>query len=130
MRTMSRSSLIAIAVAAAAVVAAIVVLAIAIDRSVPSPQGRVAVRQPPPSSTTSGAAPGSLPSIDVATESLARKLATGGGTSDQWTLLARSYEELGRDADAATAYARAVELDPGNVELAASLRSAKTRTGR
>jgi cytochrome c-type biogenesis protein CcmH/NrfG len=45
-------------------------------------------------------------SMDAAIASLKAHLAKGGGTADDWELLAKSYEFLGRPADAANARAR------------------------
>ena len=45
-------------------------------------------------------------SMDTAIASLEARLAKGGGTADDWELLAKSYEFVGRPADAAAARAK------------------------
>jgi cytochrome c-type biogenesis protein CcmH len=45
-------------------------------------------------------------SMEIAVVNLESRLAKGGGTADDWELLAKSYEFMGRSADAATARAR------------------------
>jgi hypothetical protein len=45
-------------------------------------------------------------SMEIAVANLESRLAKGGGTADDWELLAKSYEFMGRSADAATARAR------------------------
>ena len=42
-------------------------------------------------------------SLDTVTRSLAQRLATKGGTDDEWRLLAQSYEYMGREDDARAA---------------------------
>jgi hypothetical protein len=54
----------------------------------------------------------------AAVASLQRRLAEGGGSADDWELLAKSYEFLGRPADAAKA--RAHQLPPLPADAAAS----------
>jgi hypothetical protein len=67
------------------------------------------------SAANSGSAPGSAApsgasSMNSAIATLEARLAKGGGSADDWELLAKSYEFLGRPADAAKA--RAHELPP------------------
>jgi hypothetical protein len=58
-------------------------------------------------STASGDAPkSSAASMDTAIAALEARLAKGGGTPDDWELLAKSFEFLGRPADAAKARAK------------------------
>jgi hypothetical protein len=56
------------------------------------------------------AAPAGASSMNSAIATLEGRLAKGGGSADDWELLAKSYEFLGRPADAAKA--RAHELPP------------------
>ncbi|MBS0419512.1 MAG: hypothetical protein JSR66_17510 [Proteobacteria bacterium] len=49
-------------------------------------------------STTQTSRP--APSLDAATAGLAQRLKEKGGTRDEWLLLARSYEFMGRTAEA------------------------------
>ena len=58
------------------------------------------------------AAPG-LPGLEVMVGRLEAKLARGDGTAEQWRLLGQTYVELGRDAEARTAFARADALERG-----------------
>jgi len=51
-------------------------------------------------------ATGAAASMDSAIASLQARLAKGGGSADDWELLAKSYDFLGRPADAAKARAR------------------------
>lgn len=48
-------------------------------------------------------ATGSAGSLDTVTRNLAQRLATQGGTDDEWRLLAQSYEYMGRADDARAA---------------------------
>jgi hypothetical protein len=92
----------------------------------------------PPPPAASGAA-----SMSSAIASLEKRLAKGGGTADDWELLAKSYEFLGRPGDASKARARQLPSLPpagnetglvsgtsvsGEVSLAAAL-SAKATAG-
>ena len=52
-------------------------------------------------------------------DGLARRLSTNPADPDGWLMLARSYTVLGRYADAATAYSRALALRPGDAQLLA-----------
>jgi hypothetical protein len=51
---------------------------------------------------------GSAGSLEEVTRSLANRLATKGGSDDEWKLLAESYEYLGRTADAKAARAHSL----------------------
>lgn len=64
-----------------------------------------------PAGMAAGAAPGAAGSMDAAVAGLERRLASGGGGEGDWELLAKSYEFLGRTADAAAA--RQKRLPPG-----------------
>ena len=62
-----------------------------------------------PAAGPGGASPASKPgagSMDSAIAALEARLAKGGGTPDDWELLAKSFEFLGRPADAAKARAK------------------------
>lgn len=74
-------------------------------------------------------------SMSTAIASLQARLAKGGGSSDDWELLAKSYEFIGRPTDAAKARSRQLPVPPdadapaalsavsGEVSLAAALRT-------
>jgi cytochrome c-type biogenesis protein CcmH len=75
-----------------------------------------------PIAGSAGRAPtGSAPGLDAMAQRLAARLeSTGGSDGAGWELLARSYLELGRHADAAKAFARARKLlGDGNAQLLA-----------
>jgi hypothetical protein len=90
------------------------------------------------------AAGSSAGSMNTATASLEARLAKGGGSADDWELLAKSYEFLGREADADRARSRQLPASgaadgsggsggsgvsvSGEVSLAAAL-SVKTSAG-
>ncbi len=59
-----------------------------------------AVTNDDPAATTKGANAGAL---DEVTKSLAERLATKGGTDDEWRLLAQSYDYMGRTEEARAA---------------------------
>jgi cytochrome c-type biogenesis protein CcmH len=67
-----------------------------------------------PSPPVAGAATAASPaaSMDSAIASLEARLARGGGTADDWELLAKSFEFLGRPADAAKARAHQLPALP------------------
>jgi cytochrome c-type biogenesis protein CcmH len=75
-----------------------------------------------PSSVASGTtnSSSSAGSMNSAIASLEARLAKGGGTADDWELLAKSYEFLGRSAEAANARARHVSASPGGVGVTAA----------
>jgi len=58
-------------------------------------------------------------SMDSAIASLEARLAKGGGTPDDWELLAKSFEFLGRPADAAKARAKQLPALAGDAKSAA-----------
>ena len=62
-------------------------------------------------------------SIASLVDGLVAKLDQNPDDGENWLLLARSYEYLGRDADAASAYERATELGVTDAELAERLRT-------
>lgn len=115
------------------VVAAIVVVAVAgsggwlyarlADRA---PAGAVPVAPPHPTAGMPAPVPApgaqpmpNVPSIDVAADKLAKRLAEKDGSADDWTLLARSYREMRRYPEALDAYGRALKKAPDNAALAA-----------
>ena len=58
-------------------------------------------------------------SMDSAIASLEARLSKGGGTPDDWELLAKSFEFLGRPADAAKARAKQLPSLPGDAKPSA-----------
>jgi hypothetical protein len=75
-----------------------------------------------PAASTDGAIPAPKPgagSMDSAIASLEARLAKGGGTPDDWELLAKSFEFLGRPADAAKARAKQLPALAGDPKSAA-----------
>jgi Tetratricopeptide repeat len=75
------------------------------------------------------AAPGGkqLPDVNTMIERLAARLETAPGDIKGWRMLGWSYFNTGRYKQAATAYARAVELDPNSTELKAAYEEAKSK---
>ena len=68
--------------------------------------------------------------LDVMTERLAKRLRERTPDDhESWALLARSYVELGRDADAVAAYERAGPLLKSDASLKAELDAVKARVG-
>ena len=63
-----------------------------------------------------------LPDVNTMIERLAARLETTPEDIKGWRMLGWSYFHTGRYEQAATAYARAVELDPNSAELKGSLR--------
>jgi hypothetical protein len=81
-----------------------------------------------PATTSGGAAidtpkPGAG-SMDNAIASLEARLAKGGGTPDDWELLAKSFDFLGRPADAAKARAKQLPSLTGDAKSSASATAA------
>jgi hypothetical protein len=64
-------------------------------------------------------------SLDTVTRNLAQRLATKGGTDDEWRLLAQSYEYMGRqdDARAARTHGAAKDTDAGKQATTTSVDS-------
>lgn len=78
----------------------------------------------PGSRTQAGAAEGAPHSTDDATfvaavESLAERLKSKPADAEGWAMLARSYARLGRHADAAPAFDKAIALAPSDARLMA-----------
>jgi cytochrome c-type biogenesis protein CcmH len=68
-----------------------------------------------------------LPDVNTMIERLAARLETTPNDSKGWRTLGWSYFNTGRYAQAATAYARAVELDPASTDLKLSYEQAKAK---
>ncbi len=69
--------------------------------------------------TANSAPPSSAGSMNAAIASLEARLAKGGGSADDWELLAKSFEFLGRPQDASKARARQLPpLPPDSAEAA------------
>lgn len=81
------------------------------------------------SSSAQGTPGGTAPSMEVATEGLARRLKQQGGSADEWALLARSYVHLKRYPEAVDAFAKALELNPGDQSLVAAQAAARQAAG-
>jgi cytochrome c-type biogenesis protein CcmH/NrfG len=70
-----------------------------------------------------------LPDVNTMIERLAAKLETTPEDTEGWRMLGWSYFRTARYEQAATAYARAVELDPSSAELKLSYEEAKAKAG-
>jgi cytochrome c-type biogenesis protein CcmH len=68
-----------------------------------------------------------LPDVNTMIERLAARLETTPGDINGWRMLGWSYLNIGRYKQAATAYARAVELDPNSADLKLSYEEAKAK---
>jgi cytochrome c-type biogenesis protein CcmH len=68
-----------------------------------------------------------LPDVNTMIERLAARLETTPEDIEGWRMLGRSYFHTARYEQAATAYARAVELDPSSAELKLSYEEAKAK---
>ena len=68
-----------------------------------------------------------LPDVNTMIERLAARLVTTPGDIEGWRMLGWSYFRTARYEQAATAYARAVELDPSSAELKLSYEDAKAK---
>jgi hypothetical protein len=81
-----------------------------------------------PAASAGGAANGTpkpgAGSMDSAIAALEARLAKGGGTPDDWELLAKSFEFLGRPADAAKARAKQLPALAGDANATASAATA------
>jgi cytochrome c-type biogenesis protein CcmH len=60
-----------------------------------------------------------VPSIEAAAEKLALRLKANDGTGDDWALLARSYVQMRRWAEAVDAFDKALAKTPGDPALVA-----------
>jgi len=77
-----------------------------------------------PAPTTAGKP---LPDVNTMIERLAARLKTAPEDINGWRMLGWSYFNTGRYEQAATAYARAIVLDPNSAELKSSYAEAKAR---
>jgi len=68
-----------------------------------------------------------LPEVNMMIERLAARLGTTPEDIEGWRMLGWSYFHTARYEQAATAYARAVELDPSSAELKLSYEEAKAK---
>jgi tetratricopeptide (TPR) repeat protein len=68
-----------------------------------------------------------LPDVSTMIERLAARLEATPGDIKGWRMLGWSYFHTGRYEEAATAYARAVELDPNSAEIKLSYAEAKSK---
>jgi cytochrome c-type biogenesis protein CcmH len=68
-----------------------------------------------------------LPDVDTMIERLAARLETTPEDIEGWQMLGRSYFHTARYEQAATAFARAIELDPSSAELKRSYEEAKAK---
>jgi tetratricopeptide (TPR) repeat protein len=68
-----------------------------------------------------------LPDVNTMIERLAARLKTTPGDIKGWRMLGWSYFHTGRYKEAATSYAKAVELDPNSAELKRSYEEAKAK---
>jgi cytochrome c-type biogenesis protein CcmH/NrfG len=69
----------------------------------------------------------SLPDVSTMIERLAARLETTPGDLEGWQMLGRSYFHTARYEQAATAFARAIELDPSSAELKRLYEEAKAK---
>lgn len=86
-------------------------------------------KEPGTATDTSGHT--SAGSLEAVTRSLAQRLATQGGTDDEWRLLAQSYEYMGRtnEARAARTHIGAKDTDAGNKTTTTSVDSGNPPAG-
>jgi cytochrome c-type biogenesis protein CcmH/NrfG len=68
-----------------------------------------------------------LPDVSTMIERLAARLEAAPGDINGWRMLGWSYFNTGHYEQATTAYAKAVELDPGSAELKRSYEEAKAK---
>jgi cytochrome c-type biogenesis protein CcmH len=71
-----------------------------------------------------------LPDVNTMIERLAARLETTPRDIEGWRTLGWSYFQTARYEQAATAYARAVDLDPSSAELKLSYEEAKAKAGK
>jgi tetratricopeptide (TPR) repeat protein len=69
----------------------------------------------------------SLPDVNTMIDRLAARLETAPGDIKGWRMLGWSYFNTGRYRQAATAYAKAAELDPSSAEIKVSYEEAKAK---
>src|SRR5262245_28424480 len=78
-------------------------------------------------SASTAAADKMLPDVDTMIERLADRLKTSPKDIEGWRMLGWSYFQTGHYREAATAYARAVELDPSSTEFKRAYEDAKAK---
>ena len=113
----------------AGVAAVVAVLALYIRLGSPQLSARDAAPDGATSAMTGAAAagagkaatPAAAGSMDAAVTGLERRLASGAGNDGDWELLAKSYEFLGRPADAAAARQKRLPAAAGSASTAAPL---------
>jgi tetratricopeptide (TPR) repeat protein len=71
-----------------------------------------------------------LPDVNTMIQRLAARLENTPEDVEGWRMLGWSYFNTGRYEQAATAYARALELDPGSAEVKLSYEEAKAKASR
>lgn len=74
----------------------------------------------PAGAAPAGQAPAGLASVDEMIDRLAQRLEKSPGDADGWRMLGWSYSGIGRYAESAAAYAKAVALQPGNAAFRAA----------
>lgn len=107
----ARPRLVVGAVALASLAAFAVVLATRVVSDAPPAADATAAPHGLPAAAAEPAAAPALPGLEVMVGRLEAKLARGDGTAEQWRLLGQTYVELGREADARGAFARAEALE-------------------
>ena len=98
---------------------AMVVAAAALYTTMGTPAGLNALAVAPAAAPAGNDAPMSDQQILAMVDSLARKMAENPGDPKGWILLARSQNALGRFPEAAQAFERAAQLQPGDAQLLA-----------
>ncbi len=61
--------------------------------------------------------PSNQPSVETMTQKLEAKIEKGGGTVEEWTMLGRAHKYMGNNAQAAKAFAVALEQNADNAQL-------------
>lgn len=69
-----------------------------------------------------------LPDVDTMIERLATRLEAKPDDSNGWQMLGWSYFQVGRYEESASAYARALKIEPGSAELKVRFSEAKAKT--
>jgi cytochrome c-type biogenesis protein CcmH/NrfG len=96
-----------------------------------APTGALPAAAPPAAAQAGGeggAMPG-VPTVAVAAEKLAKRLAAQDGSADDWVLLARSYRELHRYPEALDAYAKAIAKSPDKTAFEAEAAAVRKSAG-
>ena len=82
----------------------------------PSPQPRMATAAAPSTGTRSGQAQTNLPPVEEMIERVQTRLQRNPADPEGWRMLGWSYSSIERFADAANAYAKAIELRPTSAD--------------